>query len=132
MQKRVLVFLISALVLLTVPVNSPAQQDNNVYLEAIGGFLGSHMYTTFAYIGVTADAYAKEIYPASKVKFEMEYTANSLKELIGKLKRVQATNLAESDKKYIKSAVEVFEVLLEEAQLDQSGSVPEYRALVDP
>ena len=69
MYKRVFgISILTIALLLTTPVSSWGGPDDNVYLETIGGLCGPFMYMTYAYIGVAADAYSKNIYKNSQVK----------------------------------------------------------------
>ena len=96
---------------------SPARgQDNIVYLETIAGFCGSYLLTSYGYIATTADAYAKDLYPAAQVKFMMENTVSNLTSVSSHLQRVKMTNIAESDKKFVDSVIEVLDVLKLEAE----------------
>ncbi|MDY6852701.1 MAG: hypothetical protein SV487_11600 [Thermodesulfobacteriota bacterium] len=107
---------LAIILVLFIPVGSTAAPENNVYLEAIGGFGGSYMYMTYAYIGVTADAYSKNIYPAGQVKAMMDETVKMLRKLVKSLGRVRTTNIVESDRKYIDSMIEIFDLLRLEAE----------------
>jgi len=110
---------IPCLVLLLVfwgTVSAEGAPEDNVYLEAIGGFGGSYMYMTYAYIGVTADAYSKDIYTASQVKVMMEETVGMLQKLVKTLQTIRATNIVDSDKNYLDSMIEVYNLLKLEAE----------------
>ncbi|MFH1136648.1 MAG: hypothetical protein V1816_11265 [Pseudomonadota bacterium] len=102
---------------LTFSFTAPARgEDSIVYLETIAGFCGSYLLTSYGYIATTADAYAKDLYPAGQVKFMMENTISNLTSVAGHLQRVKATNIAESDKKFVDSVLEVLDVLKLEAE----------------
>ncbi|MBU2552413.1 MAG: hypothetical protein KKB20_28630 [Proteobacteria bacterium] len=117
MKTRFLILALLAASLILNPSFCQATADkDSVYLETIGGFLGSHMYTTFAYIGVTADAYAKNVYTAAQVKKMMEHKAATIKDVIGNLKKIESLNLPEGDRRFLTSSLEVFDLLLVEAE----------------
>ncbi len=98
------------------PNGVSAAPEDNLYLETIGGLGGSYMYMTYAYIGVTADAYSKNIYPASQVKVMMDETVAMLQKLSQALKKVRSTNIVDSDKQFIDSMAEIYELLRVEAE----------------
>ncbi|MBU2552412.1 MAG: hypothetical protein KKB20_28625 [Proteobacteria bacterium] len=114
-MRKGMLWIIVALLLLA-PVRAAAATEASIYLETIGGFAHNYLYMTYAYIGVTADAYAKEIYPASYVKRMMGDTVRTLDILARKLQTVQETNLEEEDRKAIEYIVETFGLLKEEAE----------------
>ena len=91
-------------------------EDSIIYLETIAGFCGSYLLTSYGYIATTADAYAKDLYPANQVKFMMENTISNLTTVSGHLQRVKATNIADSDKKFVDSVIDVLNVLKLEAE----------------
>ncbi|MFH1092155.1 MAG: hypothetical protein V1742_11365 [Pseudomonadota bacterium] len=112
---RGLAIILVVLSLFVTPLSSSAS-DENVYIDAIGALSGSYLYMAYAYIGVTADAYSKNIYPASQVKLMMEEKVNFLDKLMQRLQQVQATNLAPKDKQFVESMIEIFGLLKTEAQ----------------
>ena len=102
---------------LTLPLSAWADTaEDNIYLETVGGFSGSYIYTTYAYIGATADAYAKDIYPASQVKVMMDEKVQMIKNLVTQLQAVQATNIVAEDKQFISSMIEILTLLQVEAE----------------
>ena len=112
-------FRLMCLVLLAVAaLQSPAQakSDGALYLETIGGFGGSYIYLSYAYIGATADAYAKNIYPASQVKTMMEEKVSMIKHLAEMLHQVQNTNIEENDKQFVASMLDILDLLRQEAE----------------
>ena len=107
---------IAIFVALTLCFGSPAKANDALYLETIGGLAGSYIYTSYAYIGATADAFAKDLYPASQVKTMMDEKVKMINHLIDMIQKVQATNIAENDRKFLGSMLEVLELLKNEAQ----------------
>lgn len=108
---------IAILAALTFCSGIPAQAaDEALYLETIGGLVGSYIYTSYAYIGATADAFAKDLYPASQVKTMMDEKVKMINHLMDMIQKVQATNIAENDRRFLGSMLEVLELLKNEAQ----------------
>jgi hypothetical protein len=97
----------------TVP--APAA-DEKTYLETIAGFGGIYIYMTYAYIGVAADAYSKDIYEAEHIKNMMEETVNMLNNLTQLLAKVQATDLSAEDKEFVQDLVHVMGLLKIESE----------------
>jgi hypothetical protein len=127
MKRRVVFHLL--LILLTLPLCFPASShaDSNVYLETVGGFGGSYIYMTYAYIGVTADAYSEDIYQAEQVQIMMDETVGMLNNLIGMLQKVRDTDIVDNDKRFIDDMIEVLGLLKREAQ-----ALSTYAASKDP
>jgi hypothetical protein len=117
MRKRFL-FVIACMLLALVLTTGPASAlgEAEIYLETVGGFGGSYIYMTYAYIGVTADAYSKDIYQAGQVQVMMDEKVGMIENLIKLLQRVQGTELAPEDKAFVESMVDILELLKVEAQ----------------
>jgi hypothetical protein len=98
------------------PGAAAGQSDSNIYLETVGGFGGSYIYMTYAYIGVTADAFSKNIYQANQVKVMMEETVSMINNLMKMLTKVQATNIVANDKVFVDSMLEILDLLKIEAE----------------
>ena len=109
------------------PVPAAGQSDSNIYLETVGGFGGSYIYMTYAYIGVTADAFSKNIYQANQVKVMMDETVSMLNNLTKMMSKVQATNIVDNDKAFVDSMIEVLGLLKVEAE-----SLSSFAASSDP
>ena len=97
-------------------LQTPAQADDALYLQTIGGLVGPYVYTSYAYIGATADAFAKDLYPASQVKTMMDEQVKMINHLLDMIQKVQATKIAENDRKFLGHMLEVLELLKSEAQ----------------
>lgn len=110
-----LFFCILLILILIFPATTEAKSDETVYIETIGVFGGIYIYTTYAYIGTTADAFSKDIYDAGQVKSMMDEKINMLNNLEAMLLRVQATNMAPADKKFIASMLDIIGLLRQEA-----------------
>ncbi len=102
--------------LLIFPGTSQAASEDMIYLDAVGGFGGSYIYLTYAYIGMTADAFSKKVYQAEQVKDMMDETVSMLNKLIKLLGQVQTTDIAEEDKKFIDSMIDILTLLRAEAK----------------
>lgn len=109
-------FLLTAVLCLVSVSGAEAVDRHKVYLNTIGGFCGSYIYTSYAYIGATADAFTKDIYTPAQVKVMMEETVGILDNLMSLLASVRNTNVAPSDRQFIDSMVEVLELLKIEAR----------------
>lgn len=108
--------LILAGILISPTYGWAASSEDNVYLETIGGFSGSYIYTSYAYIGTAADAYAKDIYPASQVKTMMDEKVHMLDNLMQLLQKVRGTNIVDNDKIFLDSMIEILVLLKTEAE----------------
>jgi hypothetical protein len=84
-------------------------------LVCIGALAGSHVYTTYGYVGTVADAYAHDIYKAEKVQELMKEVAGLAEVSIKQLKTVRNGDIVESDKKVIDDVIEVYSLLRDEA-----------------
>jgi hypothetical protein len=102
--------------LLIFPGTSQAASEDMECLDAVGGLCGSYIYITYAYIGMTADAFSKKMYQPEQVKEMMDETVIMLNKLMKILGRVQTTDIAEEDKKFIVSLIEVLSLLRTEAE----------------
>ena len=114
-------------VVLCHPCQATGLSDSNIYLETVGGFGGSYIYMTYAYIGVTADAFSKNIYQANQVKVMMDETVSMLNNIVKMLTKVQSTNIVENDKAFVDSMIEVLGLLKLEAE-----SLASFAASGDP
>jgi len=118
MSKRVTLMIAClglAFLLFTGGPPAQAEPDAHVYLETIGGLGGSYIYMIYAYIGVTADAYSRDIYEGEQIKVMMDETVNMLNTLMNLLRKVERTDVVASDKVFIDSMIEVFLLLKDEA-----------------
>ena len=111
----IVLVLATALVLCS-PSVSPAATEDNIYLETVGGFSGSYIYLSYAYIGVTADAFSKDLYQGSQVKVMMDETVSMFNHLKKQLHRVMNTNIVEEDRLFVQSMIEVLDLLKAEAE----------------
>ena len=96
--------------------NTQAAKDANATLQAVGGLGVGHIQSSLGLIGVTADAYAKEVYTAKQVEDLMNGTINGIEAVKKLLRRLQETDLSDDDKEYIDRMVSVYNALQREAK----------------
>ena len=96
--------------------NSKAVNDANATLQAVGGLGVGHIQSSLGLIGVTADAFAKEVYTAKQVEDLMNGTINGIEAVKKLLRRLQETDLSDDDKEYIDRMVSVYNALQREAK----------------
>lgn len=96
--------------------NSKAVEDANAKLQAVGGLGVGHIQSTLGLIGVTADAFAKEVYTAKQVEDLMNGTINGIDAVKKLLRRLQETDLSDDDEEYIDRMINVYNALQKEAK----------------
>lgn len=96
--------------------NSKAVEDANAKLQAVGGLGVGHIQSSLGLIGVTADAFAKDVYSAKQVEDLMNGTINGIEAVKKLLRRLQETDLSDDDKEYIDRMLAVFNTLQREAK----------------
>jgi hypothetical protein len=96
--------------------NSQAVQDANAPLQAVGGLGVGHIQSSLGLIGVTADAFAKDVYSAKQVEGLMNGTINGIEAVKKLLRRLQETDLSDDDKEYIDRMISVYNALQREAK----------------
>ena len=84
-------------------------------LVAIGSLAGSHVYTTYGYIGVTADAFGKQVYDADRVEQLMKEVMGLCDANSKLLDKLLEGNIVESDKKAIREIGLIYDGLRMEA-----------------
>jgi len=97
------------------PVDSRVA-DANAMLHAVGGLGVGHIQSTLGLIGVTADAFAKDVYTAKQVEDLMTGTVNGIEAVKKLLRRLQDADLTDDDKEYIDRMVSVYNALQREAR----------------
>ncbi len=100
---------------LAAPATATAQEANP-HLEAIGALMAGQLYTSYTYIGVTADAYAKGVYKAKQVRGMMNEAEALLNNVAGFLNKVKATKIVESDRKVLDEGIAIIGLLRNEAK----------------
>ena len=96
--------------------NSQAVNDANAILQAVGGLGVGHIQSSLGLIGVTADAFAKDVYTAKQVEDLMNGTINGIEAVRKLLRRLQEADLTDDDKEYIDRMISAFNALQREAK----------------
>src|SRR5687767_15842040 len=78
-----------------------AARAQDACVEAVGGLAASHPYTTYMYVGVTADLYAKKGYEADQVVTMMNEVSSLCQNAHGLFDKIKAGKLTDGDKKYL-------------------------------
>ncbi len=97
-------------------VISAETDEANVVLQAVGGLGVGHIQSTLGLIGVTADAFAKEVYSPKQVEDLMNGTINGIEAVKKLLRKLQDTPLSDDDEEYIDRMVTVYNALQREAK----------------
>ena len=88
----------------------------NAPLQAVGGLGVGHIQSSLGLIGVTADAFAKEVYSAKQVEDLMNGTINGIEAVKKLLRKLQEADLSDDDEEYIDRMITVFNALQREAK----------------
>lgn len=96
--------------------NAKAVEDANAVLQTIGGLGVGHIQSSLGLIGVTADAFAKDVYTPKQVEDLMNGTINGIDAVKKLLRRIQETDLSDDDKEYIDRMINVYNALQREAK----------------
>ena len=99
-----------------VPAPIESEERGNAALQAVGGLGVGHIQSTLGLIGVTADAFARDIYDAKKVEELMIGTVNGIEAVKKLLHNLADTNLSDDDEEFINSMVGVYIALEKEAK----------------
>lgn len=84
-------------------------------LYLIGMLGGSHVYTTYLYIGVVADSLSKELYTEEQVKELLGEVVISSDTLVKNMIRVRDGGLSPEDTEAINGMIEIYGLLKEQA-----------------
>ena len=98
------------------PVTLESEERGNAALQAVGGLGVGHIQSTLGLIGVTADAFARDIYDAKKVEELMIGTVNGIEAVKKLLRNLADTNLSDDDEEFINRMVGVYIALEKEAK----------------
>lgn len=101
--------------LLAVPTPS-ARAADDAHLRAIGSLGASHIYTTYGYIGVLADAYVKDVYTAEKVQELMGEVVGIINANLKNLETVKQAGLSDADKQSVDEMIGIYKLLQNQAQ----------------
>ncbi len=96
------------------PAKPVDPEADRLYL--IGALGGSHVYTTYAYIGVLADGLSKDVYSTAQVKELLGETIAISQSLEQHLRQVAQGDLAQSDQAAIDTMIAIYVLLQDEAR----------------
>lgn len=91
-------------------------EDANAMLQAVGGLGIGHIQSSLGLIGVTADAFAKDVYTPKQVEDLMTGTINGIESVKKLLRRLQENELTDDDEEYIDRMINVYNALQREAK----------------
>ncbi|MBM4074369.1 MAG: hypothetical protein FJ267_01835 [Planctomycetes bacterium] len=91
------------------------EEGGNPALRAVGGLGVEHIQSTLGLIGVTADAYAKEVYTPEKVTNLMDSTITGIESVKKLLRKLQDTKLSVDDEEIIDRMIGAYNALQREA-----------------
>jgi hypothetical protein len=114
------------LTLLTVSVFAPAaeaQPKCNQELETIGVLAGSFVYTSYGYIGASADSFAKDNYTLEELQLIMQEIINLLETATAQLNSLRG--LTSQDKKAVAQITLACQYLKQEAMAYSSYAATE-------
>lgn len=100
--------------LLTVWLVAPAQAvraADDAHLRSIGSLGASHIYTTYGYIGVLADAYVRDVYTAEKVQELMGEVTGIINANLKNLEAVKKAGLSEADAVSVDEMIGIYKLL---------------------
>ncbi len=92
------------------------EEDGSPALMAVGALGIGQIQSTLGLIGVTADAFAKEIYDAKKVEGLMASTISSLDNSKKQLRKLQDSKLSPNDEEFINRMLGAYIALQREAK----------------
>lgn len=99
------------------PVMADDEADGSAALECVGGLSVAHSHTSLALIGVTADAFAKDVYEADTVAELMGSLIGGIDANKKMLRKLQATDeLSDEDEAYVDGVLGLYNALEVEAK----------------
>ncbi len=98
------------------PAWAAEEEGNGAALEAIGGLAVGHVQSTMGFVGVTADAFAKEVYKPAQVEELMTGVVNSIDATKKLLRKLQDTELSDEDEAFLDGLIGVYNALQVEAK----------------
>lgn len=98
------------------PVFAADEEGSGAALEAIGGLAVGHVQSTMGFIGVTADAFAKDVYKPAQVEELMTGVVNSIDATKKLLRKLQDTELSDEDEAFVDGLIGVYNALQVEAK----------------
>lgn len=85
-------------------------------LQIVGVLSASHMYTTFGYIGVTADALAKKVYPPERVRELMTEVSAMCDNIVAQMGKINLKKVSPEDARAIEEMISIYRQLKVEAE----------------
>ena len=85
------------------------------YLEATGAVCASYIYTSFAYIGLSADAYSAKVYTAENINTWMEEQKQAMQAMQENITALRSVVTDQGDIQAIDSIVDILKLLNQQA-----------------
>jgi hypothetical protein len=85
-------------------------------LYLIGAMGGSHVYTTYAYIGVLADSLSRDLYTAEQVQDLLKETISMSQSVVKQMQKVRSGELSDLDRDTIDKMIRIHELLQQQAE----------------
>ncbi len=105
-----------AALLIAVALAFPSRaRADDACLEAVGGASAGYVYSTYMFIGVTADAFTKKAYDADKVKQLMTVGMKMLAESEKQLEKMKRSGLDSADRAVVEEFLAVLGLLRAQA-----------------
>jgi hypothetical protein len=98
------------------PSSPPADAGGGDLLYLVGALGGSHVYTTYGYIGVIADSVPKNTYPDEKIRELMHEIVAMSDNLTAQLQKVREGVLTDEDAQAVDEMIAIYALLREQAQ----------------
>lgn len=98
------------------PAAGTAVAPSEESLQIVGVLTASHMYTTFGYIGVTADALSKKVYPSERVRELMTEVSAMCDNVVAQMGRLDRKKLSDDDGKAIDEMISIYRQLKVQAE----------------
>ena len=108
-----LAWLVIACILIAVAPRSV--QANKVQLQAIGSLAAAHVYTSYGYVGVTADAYVAKSFTHKQVADLMGELNDMIDLNVSALQKVRA-HVDGDDRKFLDDLIRVYGMVRKEAE----------------
>lgn len=103
-------------VLVMSPGFAQDEEAGDPALEAIGGLAVGHMHSSLGFVGVTADAFAKDVYEADTVEELMGGVVGGIDATKKLLRKLQDSELSDEDEQFIDGIIGVYNAISAEAK----------------
>ena len=94
---------------------SPTLSADDSQLQAIGSLAAAHVYTSYGYVGVTADAFVADSFTANQVTDLMTEVTEMIDLNVEALQKVRAS-VGDDDQEFLDDLVRVYRLVKREAQ----------------